>query len=271
MKIAKIFGIPIVLDTITLFFILGLAINFFFIKNNPQGFFIEIFEYILIFLCIIIHEFGHIFIARKYGIKAEKILILPIGCIAVLEKYPEDSREFFISVAGPIVSIILTLIFGAFNFLWPYNFIPQINFFSLLFWINLIVTVFNLFPIYPLDGGRIFVALLMPRIWHRVGTVHIARQVAIPYIILLFIVSLKTGSIWIPIILILLLYMGQYEYKSFIKRDIKKFETEKNIKLDEKRREEIYKKINKLVKEKYKWWYIFVKPPWIKKLTANPE
>ncbi|MEZ5277170.1 MAG: site-2 protease family protein [Opitutaceae bacterium] len=119
-----------------------------------------------IFTCVILHELGHSLTAMRYGVRVHRILLLPIGGMAQFDRIPrEPARELAITVAGPAVNFILfgllALILGGFS-------IEQVSAFPLslrqlaysLAAINLIMGVFNLIPVFPMDGGRIFRALL---------------------------------------------------------------------------------------------------------------
>ena len=62
----------------------------------------------LLFLCVLLHEFGHIFAARRYGVKAPDVTLWPFGGIANLERIPEKpSQELVIAIAGPLVNVVI--------------------------------------------------------------------------------------------------------------------------------------------------------------------
>ena len=133
------------------------------IKLSWSLFFVSV-----VFACIALHELGHALMAARFGIKAKNIVLLPIGGIASIEKFPENPRqELAISIAGPLVSVSIALV------LWLLS--PAGNFWKLpqdmsithghdlvdnLRVVNMSLALFNLIPAFPMDGGRIFRALL---------------------------------------------------------------------------------------------------------------
>ena len=126
---------------------------------------------VLLFLCVLLHEFGHIFTARAFGVKTPYVTLLPIGGVSQLESIPEEPwEEFLISIAGPMVNVVITLllvVFGGANLQigaaagienMHYSMIDR------LAMVNLFLAVFNLIPAFPMDGGRVLRALLATRL-----------------------------------------------------------------------------------------------------------
>ncbi len=120
---------------------------------------------LLVFGCVLLHELGHAWAARFFGIRTPDITLLPIGGIARLERIPErPSEEVVVALAGPAVSALLALLFGV---LCGFS-LPRLDqelhqwsdFVSKLFVINTGLLAFNLLPLFPMDGGRVLRALL---------------------------------------------------------------------------------------------------------------
>jgi stage IV sporulation protein FB len=122
-----------------------------------------------VFTCVLLHELGHAWAARRFGIRTPDITLLPIGGLARLERIPERPvEEVGVALAGPAVSAALALVFGALsNFQLTsmesegqgWDALP-----ANLFTINTGLLAFNLIPAFPLDGGRVFRALLAIRL-----------------------------------------------------------------------------------------------------------
>jgi Zn-dependent protease len=131
---------------------------------------------LIIFFCVILHEFGHALTAQRFGIGTRDITLLPIGGVASLERMPEDPKqEFLITVAGPLVNLVIAglgfLVIAAtgVSLFFSDAMLGAANWTQVLSFIvgaNLLLFLFNLIPAFPMDGGRIFRSLLsmkMPR------------------------------------------------------------------------------------------------------------
>ncbi|MGD9705941.1 MAG: site-2 protease family protein [Acidimicrobiia bacterium] len=121
-----------------------------------------------LFACVVIHELAHSVVARRNGIPIVEIELLPIGGVSKMARSPDDPAvEFRIAAAGPIASMVLGGAFAVLALLigvsmWP----PTLyggGFLARLSWANLLLAGFNLVPALPLDGGRVFRALLAQR------------------------------------------------------------------------------------------------------------
>lgn len=129
-----------------------------------------------LFFCVILHEFGHALMARRFGVKTYDIMMTPIGGIARLERMPEGrGQEFWVAIAGPVVNFIIVALI-AFGFLLIngevlplldksfWNFENETNnYFKILLKANGYLGLFNLIPAFPMDGGRILRSLLSLR------------------------------------------------------------------------------------------------------------
>lgn len=124
----------------------------------------NIIEYLGLFLIVLLHEFGHALACRQVGGTANRIVLWPLGGVAYVDPPPRPGAMLWSIVAGPLVNVVLFPIFlGLFfanNRGWAQ---PQTDFstlFSILCWIDGGLFLFNILPVYPLDGGKILWSLL---------------------------------------------------------------------------------------------------------------
>jgi stage IV sporulation protein FB len=124
---------------------------------------------LLLFLCVVLHEFGHALAAKGYGINTPDITLLPIGGVARLERIPEEPRqELVIAAAGPAVTAIIALsLFVVIASRGGAALDASLQSGDLvvsLFKLNVWLLLFNLIPAFPMDGGRVLRALLATRL-----------------------------------------------------------------------------------------------------------
>ena len=120
-----------------------------------------------LFVCVLLHEFGHAFAARGFGITTPDITLLPIGGVARLSRIPDKPwEELVVAIAGPLVNVViaaaLILVVHASAALDQIEFLesPRVALLQKLATVNIMLVVFNLIPAFPMDGGRILRALL---------------------------------------------------------------------------------------------------------------
>ncbi|HIF97087.1 MAG TPA: hypothetical protein EYQ54_08690 [Myxococcales bacterium] len=124
----------------------------------------------MVFLCVVLHEYGHALTARHFGIRTRAITLLPIGGVAALERNPSSPvQELWIAAAGPAVNFLLA------GLIWVFmattggissgllSGSAEASTLGWLFRMNLLLGTFNLLPALPMDGGRILRASLALR------------------------------------------------------------------------------------------------------------
>jgi len=125
---------------------------------------------VLIFVCVLLHELGHVFAARRYGVRTRDITLWPFGGISSMERMPDKpSQELIVAVAGPAVNVaiaaVLILWLGPRFNLEALTEIenPAVSLAVKIAGANIILVVFNMIPAFPMDGGRVLRALLAMR------------------------------------------------------------------------------------------------------------
>lgn len=148
---------------------------------------------VALFGFVVLHEYGHALTARHFGIRTRDITLYPIGGVAALERMPDSPRQqALIAIAGPAVNFVLAGTLATIGWLFGLDPLeswgtsqaagPLSELLSLLVTANLVLGSFNLLPALPMDGGRLFKALLSIRMDAQRATAiaaRVARVVAV--------------------------------------------------------------------------------------------
>ncbi len=183
-----------------------------------------------LFACIVLHELGHAMVAKHYKLPISQITLFIFGGVAEIKKEPQSPKvEFLMAIAGPAVSFIIVFVMYYLTQLgdqlgWP---VPVRGVTSYLALINALIVGFNLIPAFPLDGGRVFRAIL----WGLKGNLEWATKIAARFgwgfgLILVFfgIFSFITGNfmagIWSAILGLFLQHAASSSQTQFYVSDL---------------------------------------------------
>lgn len=164
----------------------------------------NVLEYLALFAIVLMHEFGHALACRSVGGKAETIMLWPLGGVAYVDPPQRPGATLWSIAAGPLVNVVLLpILVGAWKAAealnWPSSLPNVYQLIGAATWIDLVLLVFNILPIYPLDGGQILRSLL----WFPLGR---ARSLMVASVLGFFgvaglvLVALQLKSIWMGVI-----------------------------------------------------------------------
>ena len=166
-KLAKIAGIEVRMHLTFLLLLAWIGIMYYREGGAPAAISGIVFI-LLIFLCVILHEFGHAMAAKVFGIQTPDITLLPIGGVARLQRMPEKPwQELIVAIAGPMVNVVIAsvlfLVMGLqMNAESTTEALvdPSGSMLTKVAVVNVFLVVFNLIPAFPMDGGRVLRSLL---------------------------------------------------------------------------------------------------------------
>ncbi len=181
-RLGKIFGIPVGVDY-SWFLVLILFTWTFAVSYYPSEFknwstveywVVGAVTALMLFGSVLLHELGHSWVALRYKIPVRNITLFIFGGISQISKEPVSAiSEFWITIAGPIVSFVLAGLFSLLTFITS-GFVPLLAIVKYLAYINLLLGLFNLIPGFPLDGGGV----LMSVVWGITHNRHRALLIA---------------------------------------------------------------------------------------------
>jgi len=213
-KIARIAGIDVYLHFTFLLLVVWIGLGYWQLEGTPKAVVSGVGFILALFFCVLLHELGHALTARRYDIRTNRIVLLPIGGIASIERIPKDpGQEIRIALAGPAVSfgiaLALWLALTASGGMAPLEEISASSgggfFLQRLMLVNLLLGAFNLLPALPMDGGRVFRAVLATRFGNLRAT-RIASGVAQIVAILLALIGLHYN--WFLVIIAVFIWIG---------------------------------------------------------------
>jgi Zn-dependent protease len=187
----------------------------------------SIVEGLAFFTCVVLHELGHSFTGQHFGVKVRRILLMPIGGMAQFDSIPRQPRqEILMTLAGPAVNFLLAgilWIFATFPDGWDAYPTPSSlgDLVRSLFVANIAMGVFNLAPVFPMDGGRILRALLAIRLPY-VRATYVAVMIGKVLAVAAIIVALFFyHSIYLAILFGFIFMAGQGEYRAVKQQELR--------------------------------------------------
>jgi Zn-dependent protease/CBS domain-containing protein len=185
---------------------LGASIDLDAVGTGPTPWILGLAAALGLFVGVVLHELGHSLVAIRYGYEIESITLWLLGGVASFVEFPEDwKHEFWIAVAGPIVSVGIGIAcYGVFA-LAPAGANAVLFVFGYLSLLNVVLAVFNMLPAFPMDGGRVLRALMARSRPHALAT---QRAAAIGKVFAFLMAIVGLFGNWLLILLALFIYIA---------------------------------------------------------------
>jgi Zn-dependent protease len=169
----------------------------------------NVLEYLALFLIVTVHEFGHALACRQTGGTANQIVLWPLGGVAYVNPPPRPGAMLWSIAAGPLVNVALVPVLFLLSELsltlgWAQTMPDVYRLLHAVWVINLVLLIFNLLPIYPLDGGQILRSLL----WFGMGrarSLTAATMIGMAGVVGMFAFAVWAKSAWIGILAVFVL------------------------------------------------------------------
>lgn len=195
---------------------------------SPEGILLNEALILVLFICVVLHELGHALTAKRFNINTRKIMLLPIGGVATLDKLPEKpAHELLVALAGPAVNVVIALGLAlvvpigkylSFDAVVLEEMLHEVtvnNFLFYLFFANIMLVLFNLIPAFPMDGGRVLRGLLSFKLG-RVEATRIAAGVGQALAVLFFIAGLLLNPFMV--LIALFIFFGAYGENQMVRQ-----------------------------------------------------
>lgn len=227
LKLGRVFGIDVKMHLTFLLILLWGAFAYGGNAGPLYGITITLGLFSLVFL----HELGHSLAAMGYGIKVRDITLLPIGGVARLERMPEKPvQELVVALAGPAVNVVLavillpvvallTLVQGGPLTLATFGEAGLVGFLTFLVMANISLAIFNMIPAFPLDGGRVFRAILGFFTSYQQAT-QVAATTGRVLAMGLGLFALFAGQFWLGLIALFIFFVGGQEARAVAARGV---------------------------------------------------
>jgi Zn-dependent protease len=169
-KLGRLLGIDVYIHFTFLLLLGFIGVSHWLAERSPAATANGMLFFLALFGCVLLHEFGHALMARRYGIPTRDITLLPIGGLARLERMPDKPlQEFWVALAGPAVNVVIAgalAVWLSLTHSWqPWSALSATsgNLLERLLVANVFLVLFNLLPAFPMDGGRVLRSLLALR------------------------------------------------------------------------------------------------------------
>lgn len=168
-----------------------------------------VYEYLALFVIVLMHEFGHAMACRQTGGFADRIMLWPLGGIAFVQPPERPGAQLWSIAAGPLVNVVLLPVLMIVQFVagsagLPFRSPDMYRLIVMIAWINGALLFFNLLPIYPLDGGQILRSLL----WFpfgRIRSLQVASGIGFAGCLLAGLYAFYIRSFWIGLLALFLI------------------------------------------------------------------
>lgn len=180
---------------------------------------------VLFFGCVVMHELGHSLTARRFGVQVPRILLMPIGGMAEFDRIPrKPSAELLITIAGPAVNFVLAAVLLpiVWHDLWSDQAVPAYGQQEMLIQLaaaNVVMGTFNLLPVFPMDGGRIFRALLALKLEYLRATYWAAMIGKVLAGVFALAAAFYLHNYLLAALFVFIFFAGDAEYRLLLRRE----------------------------------------------------